>query len=56
MLMHFTKNVENMKDYFHHRVNNPPVHSHLPFIASKLMWLEGIKSRIGVSTFPPKRI
>jgi hypothetical protein len=49
MLMHFTKSVEDVKDHFEQRVNDPPVHVHLPPIASKLMWLKGLKARVNVS-------
>ena len=49
MLLDFTKSVEDVKDHFEQHMNDPPVHVHLPPIASKLMWLKGLKARVNVS-------
>lgn len=49
MLMNFTKILIDVKEHFEQRVNDPPLHAHLPPIASKLMWLKGLKARVNVS-------
>ena len=49
VLVHFTKSVEDVKEHFEQHLNDPPVHVHLPAIASKLMWLKGLKARVDVS-------
>ena len=56
MLLSFTDSVKDVKHHFEQHVNDPPVHVHLPLIASKLMWLKGLKARVNVSELLPSNL